>query len=72
MSSAKRPDLHCSQHSLLLNAVSLEVKRLEREADYSPHLMPKLRMSEAISLHVCLHDGGREIFTFTFTLPGMI
>jgi len=54
MSSPKRPNLHCGQHSLLLNAVSLEVKPLEREADHSPHLMPKLRMSEAISLFPCV------------------
>jgi len=52
MSSPKRPDL--GQHSLVLNAVSLEVKRLEREADHSSHLMPKLRMSEAISLFACV------------------
>jgi len=54
ISSPKRPDLHWGQHSLLLNAVSPEVKRLEREADQSHHLMPMLRMSETISLFPCV------------------
>ena len=52
--SPKHPDLHWGQHNLLLNAVSPEVKRLEREANHSPHLMRKLRMSEAISLFPCV------------------
>jgi len=54
ISSPKRLDLHWGQHSLLLNAVSPEVKRLEHEADHSPHLMPKFRMSEAISVFPCV------------------
>jgi len=63
ISSPKRIDLQRDQHSLILNAVSPEVKRLERDADHSPPSNAEVKTEWSyISVSLCAFMTGTGKF----------